>query len=265
MNLKPWLDDPDASQYVRDLLRVGQTEGPSVEDLERLAKRVAPAVGLAVLAAPDHALASGVAPANPAGFSPAGIAGKGLLSKLTASGMVKIVAVVGAVGAAALWWPARPPAAPSPAPAPGVEAKAVATELVEPPVAVPVVPQPAVREVPVPAAPKPVDKPRARVPKPVVPNEALPSVEPESELSLIRRAEALRTRPAQALQVLAEHRELYPSGALAQEREVLAIEALLRSGSRVQAEARAEALERRYPASPHLRRVRVLLDAPPAD
>jgi hypothetical protein len=51
----------------------------------------------------------------------------------------------------------------------------------------------------------------------------------------------------------------------AQERDVLAIEALIAAGRRPEAEARAKQLELAYPGSAHLRRVRVLLAAPASE
>lgn len=85
-----------------------------------------------------------------------------------------------------------------------------------------------------------------------------PSLPPPSELSLIERAEASRARPGEALAFLAKHEEVYPRGALAQEREVLAIELLLKAGKLGRAETRAERFEDAYPRSAHLPRLRAL-------
>jgi hypothetical protein len=51
----------------------------------------------------------------------------------------------------------------------------------------------------------------------------------------------------------------FPGGVLAQEREVLAIEALARAGQRAAATARAEAFLQAYPTSPHATKVRGFL------
>ena len=56
------------------------------------------------------------------------------------------------------------------------------------------------------------------------------------------------------------HARRFPSGALVEERERLAIEALLRLGRRTDAEARAERFHRRFPRSVQWPRVRELLD-----
>jgi hypothetical protein len=87
-----------------------------------------------------------------------------------------------------------------------------------------------------------------------------PAAELPSELSLIQQAEAARHRGVQALQLLATHERLYPQGALAQEREVLAIELLLKIGKPDQARARAARFQRSHPSSAHLPRVRALLE-----
>jgi outer membrane protein assembly factor BamD (BamD/ComL family) len=65
--------------------------------------------------------------------------------------------------------------------------------------------------------------------------------------------------PAEALRALEEHRARFPQGTFAQEREVLAIEALVRLGRRAEAEARAAAFARQFPGSAHRRRIAVLL------
>ncbi|MET0792442.1 MAG: hypothetical protein ABW061_13055, partial [Polyangiaceae bacterium] len=64
---------------------------------------------------------------------------------------------------------------------------------------------------------------------------------------------------AAALVLAAEHAREFPAGVLTQEREVIAIDALLRLGRRSEAEARAASFHRQFPASAHGRRVDVLL------
>jgi len=74
----------------------------------------------------------------------------------------------------------------------------------------------------------------------------------ESELDLMRDAKAaLPVDPNQALSILNRHAKLYPSGVLAQEREVLAIDALLRLGRKSEASARAARFSSNYPTSAH--------------
>ena len=86
-----------------------------------------------------------------------------------------------------------------------------------------------------------------------------PAPAPESELSLLKRArEATQSNPAQALALSSEHAKLYPGGALEQEREVIAIDALLRLGRRTEAAKRAGQFQERYPGSAHARRLSTL-------
>ncbi|MCS6902525.1 MAG: outer membrane protein assembly factor BamD [Myxococcales bacterium] len=81
------------------------------------------------------------------------------------------------------------------------------------------------------------------------------------EARLVREADqALRRGDAgSALKTLEELRQRFPGGVLGQEREVLTIEALSRSGQGAQASARAEAFLVRNPASPFAERVRLLV------
>lgn len=79
---------------------------------------------------------------------------------------------------------------------------------------------------------------------------------PGTELELLRAAEAvLRDAPLAALARTDDHLRAYPAGLLAQERELLAIDALVRLGRRAPAEERARRFENRYPDSPLRRRL----------
>lgn len=98
---------------------------------------------------------------------------------------------------------------------------------------------------------------------------AVPSVDPQpseeptrppSELGLLAEARSvLRSSPAQTLRLTDEHRARFGGGALVEEREVLAIEALIRLGRRPQAASRAERFHHRYPRSIHAGRIAVVL------
>lgn len=80
---------------------------------------------------------------------------------------------------------------------------------------------------------------------------------PPTEISLLRSAQvALQARPREAFQLTQQHRKLYPSGVFAQERDALAIQALMRSGDTEQARSLAQAFIRSYPSSPHAHRFR---------
>jgi hypothetical protein len=89
---------------------------------------------------------------------------------------------------------------------------------------------------------------------------AQPAEAQASEWQLVRQArEALGGDPGASLRLTAEHARLYPHGALAQEREVIAIDALVRLGRRDDAKARAEALLRRFPETAHRAHIEALL------
>jgi hypothetical protein len=132
---------------------------------------------------------------------------------------------------------------------------------------------PVVATVVAPAAP-PSAAPVAE-PTPVVSVEALPSApsearrpppraeepaDPGDELALLEDARrALATDPAHALALADAHAKRFRKPSLAQERERLAIDALVRLRRPAEAEARARAFEAAYPDSPHLARVRALV------
>lgn len=78
-----------------------------------------------------------------------------------------------------------------------------------------------------------------------------------NELALLQSAQAaLAARPRQAFQLTQEHRKLYPKGEFAQERDALAIQALMRAGETENARNLAEAFIRSYPGSPNAHRFR---------
>ncbi|MEQ9081142.1 MAG: hypothetical protein RLP09_45180 [Sandaracinaceae bacterium] len=101
-------------------------------------------------------------------------------------------------------------------------------------------------------------------PRPEPPPPSAPTPSPASALSetdLIDRAQrALATSPRAALRWAGRHQRRYPEGALTQERELIAIEALSRSGSPAAARTRADAFLSRWPHSAHAPRVRSLVD-----
>jgi|GEM_PF-1727945 len=84
------------------------------------------------------------------------------------------------------------------------------------------------------------------------------AADPESvtEESLLRRAHAaISSNPREAVALTVEHARQFPSGVLAQEREVIAVEALSRLGRAGEARARAAALYATYPDSAYRQRV----------
>lgn len=133
--------------------------------------------------------------------------------------------------------------------------------VVSTPSVVPVAPAPVQRTSPAPAS--------ARQARRAMP--ASKAVAPEQELSLLRRSHAaLADNAGLALAFAQEHERQYSRGIFAQERELLAIEALVRLGYTALAIERAKRFLDRYPESPHAVRVRAVLPrirpaSPPAD
>jgi hypothetical protein len=67
--------------------------------------------------------------------------------------------------------------------------------------------------------------------------------------------QSLSTNPARALALTEEHRRRFPRGALAQEREVIAIDALGRLGRGGEADRRSKAFGAQNPGTIHRRTV----------
>ncbi|WP_438023385.1 hypothetical protein [Sorangium sp. So ce233] len=87
---------------------------------------------------------------------------------------------------------------------------------------------------------------------------ALPDA--ETELGLLQRAqEALAARPAEALALADAHLARFPGGALAQEREVIAVGALKALGRDGEALARANRFIASHPSSAYRRRLEILV------
>lgn len=82
------------------------------------------------------------------------------------------------------------------------------------------------------------------------------------EIELVDRADvALRGGDARgALELARQHAERCPNGVFVQERERVAIEALARLDRTSEVRARAVAFEKRFPSSPHIRRIRSLAE-----
>jgi hypothetical protein len=93
---------------------------------------------------------------------------------------------------------------------------------------------------------------------------AAPVPAPETEVALLSRAqEALARDPARALELVGEHERRFDTGLLVQEREVIAVEALVKLGRTSEAATRAAAFHTRFPRSAHGRRVDLLVHAGP--
>jgi hypothetical protein len=207
----------------QSLLRAASSNLPTRRQLDHLASRLAPVV----TAAPA---ASSLLPWVVAGVVVLGAAGAVLLGRDRAS---------------------SPPVA-STAP---VEIRSE-----PPPAPVPIAVTPTmIVEEPKPAPARPLVKKKHKEPKPEVAVPA-PTQKPR-EMDLLGPAhEAVAKREhARALELVARHMELYPSGALTEEREAVAIEALWRLG-RDEARTRFDQFVVKYPRSGYRRRLERLLE-----
>jgi hypothetical protein len=134
------------------------------------------------------------------------------------------------------------------------------------PAPAPLTPSTAVRPLPrvQPPAERALEPPSVEVPPVELNHEPKKSPPPVAstwdEPQLIERArKALGSEPRRALFLALEHQRRFPSGALATERDLIALEALARSGQTAEAARRGKAFIARYPNSIHLPRVRALL------
>jgi hypothetical protein len=264
----PPLTDPSAGApaLVRDAIAGARARMPSPDDLARVAARLP-------LGPPPAGPHGGAPHASPVSAVPAPAA-----STPSVLSSALIGAALGAVvaGASFLWDARRPPPPPA---APLPEATAVDTKArpieVPPtspaPVHLPAAAAPA-RET---AAPRPVQAPALAPsgaaptgpepdPAPVAAREGAgapaPVEDAETEVHLLGRAqEAIRTSPAEALALAERHAARFPGGALAQEREVVAVEALIRLGRRGEAQARVARFVQAFPGSLHRSRLEALV------
>lgn len=82
-----------------------------------------------------------------------------------------------------------------------------------------------------------------------------------TELELLRDARlALKQSPSRALALTEQHAQLYPGGKLSQERELIAISALVALGRRTAALSRGARFEQSFPTSPYRKQVGDLLN-----
>ncbi len=237
----------DPEGMVRALVDAAR-EGPSPDEVGRLRARLVPQ-----LQPPP--------PATPA--SPAS-SGAGLV------GMVLLVGSLAAGGAAFLALRAEPE------PAPGRPHQVREAPLAAP--AAPAVSEPVSSAPPAPLAPRRI-RPRSHgstpegavSPAPLAPATAValvappapPAAVPEGpdEVALLREAQDLiHSSPQGSLARVAEHERRFPNGVLTQEREVIAVEALVRVGHHAAARTRADRFLARYPRSALRRKVEELLE-----
>ncbi|QDF02075.1 hypothetical protein [Myxococcus xanthus] len=262
-------ESSDASPELRELLGSALDDGPSAAQLASLAARLAP------LQPPPAPAAPSPAPVAPASEPLAG--GATVATGLKLKVLVGVAALTGAVGsfqAGRVYERAQPPTVaqaqretpPVERPRSEVPAEVVvsAPPVAEAPTPRPEPAAPIVERAPAPVAPR--TSPPQALQKPVVepPPEARAASPEDEELLLIDDAHRALQRGAaeEALSLLRGHASRFQAGTLAQEREVLAIEALVLLGRRAEAQQRAEDFQAKHPTSSHLVRLQKLLRPP---
>jgi hypothetical protein len=259
--------DSEATSELRGLLELTRLDEPTPEQLASLAARLEPAWGPAD-SAPSGTSEPGSTSAPSASGGVASATASGLKLKVLAS-LVVAGLVGGSFQAGRLFERERAPTVlgehredrPGPLPEPP-RAEAAPSLPARPRLA------PAPDGV---AAPPPSVKRRAGTP-PRVATQAPPPPPPapaavtqpalvDEELTLLESAyQAIQQGDAAAALSSAEkHAARFAAGALAQEREVLIVDALVRLGRRTEAETRADAFRARYPTSTHLVRLQNIL------
>jgi hypothetical protein len=238
-----WGDpDSDAPGELAAAIRKLRTGRGSAQQVEALGRRLAPQLGTPVVA-------GGVAAVSP------WIKAAGALLLSAAIGFYALTRMAQTEPTAAAPPPAKPATAAedtSPAPAIATPTPVPGTPSAQP------VPEPVLQQQPRPRA---ASKPRATPATDTTANAPAPSPVPERELVLLQRSQsALDRDPSAALSLAEQHARDYPHGVFAQEREILAIEALLKLKQRPAALTRAEQFLRHHPESPHSTRVRALLE-----
>jgi hypothetical protein len=224
-------------------LRRARERGPSGEQ----AARMRAALGLAPAPA---------TPPQPAPSEPATAVRTSWL-KLIAGGLLTIAVALGIWHGAVRGPHVEPPIATDPQPAPQLAPANVDPATAAAPAATPPIPLETRGGAGAASAHPHRTAPRVNRGAPA----ARASADPGAELVLLRRAKAdARSAPAHALRLVAEHEQRFPNGVLVEEREVIAIEALLASGQRAASEARAARFFKRFPNSAHARRVHALLE-----
>jgi len=223
----PRLLDPGSGtpEELRSLFAAGAEDFPTDAELAALATKLGPTLG------------------------PSAATGSTGTGSSVATSLKVGLAALAAAGIAALVLSQRAPtehAAPSAVTARGPEANPVAPSA-------PAAPAPSPSEPPA-GVPAPEAPPPSAASAPAVIPPAFRPAETEAEY-LERARGALVKSPALALALANQHRSRFPYGVLAQEREVIAIEALKRLGRSADAERRIGDFASRYPNSAYRKKL----------
>lgn len=237
---------------VRDALDAERSpDDAEAARLARIEAKLLAALGAApVLVTPPAAEARPTNQPLPPAETPAAPAPPAPSSWLGAKGAAAAGAAAIVIGVA--FFLSRPSSAPSASPAPRS-----APAIVEPApnVAEPASAPPSIKTVSpseLPTAIEPPTKPAPSGRENTTASAAASSVTDTEEIALLGRAhDALRGSPAQSLELCREHEKKFPSGRFSQEREAVAIEALVHLGRRDEAAKRWSSFQSRFPGSSH--------------
>jgi hypothetical protein len=228
----PRLAEGGDSVELQGLFQDARSDLPSDQTLDRMLARLGPIAGAGAALAGDAVLAG------------ANTASQAATTSTVAGSIAKLVAVVAGAGLIAggvAVFTSKGDAGEKAAPA--VTAPKAPAE-VAPPAPVPAPPPAAASDesLPEPAAPAKAGRAESKVETDTV----------KAEAALLERARSLATHnPRQALAITREHARRFPNGLLAQEREVIAIEALRKLGREDEAGKRASEFRESYPGSAH--------------
>jgi hypothetical protein len=227
----PRLVEGGGSPELQGLFENARGDLPSPKTLERVLTRLGPIAGAGAALAGDAVLAG----ANTATQAATTSTVTGTIGKLVA-----VIAGAGLIaGGAALVVSSSDGKKP---PGPAMTAPKANSEVAPAPAAVAPPAAPSEEAAPSPAAPAKASRADDK------------SDTVKAEAALLERARALSANnPRQALAITREHARRFPHGLLAQEREVIAIEALRKLGRDDEAGQRASKFRESYPGSAHQR------------
>lgn len=247
--LQRWMDaGPNLPEVLSEAVRAARCDGPTEQQLQRILERAATAPS------------AGTSTALP-----------GSWSTFFAAGVVLLAAI------ATLWMQAAPrsnrPATPAQAKQHARDVHTVDASKVEPALRVmPAPPLSAASIMPDTRSTPPARFSRARTTSKPPPSAAgsgpgerhtqpaAPAADPTAEIRLLQAAQRdLARAPARAYQRLIEHEQRFQASVFVEEREALAVEALVRMGRATEARSRAQDFRRRFPNSAYWRRINAVL------
>ncbi|MBS2017081.1 MAG: hypothetical protein JST00_29615 [Deltaproteobacteria bacterium] len=259
---------PSLRGVVRDALEAERAvDDTEAARLARIEAKLLAAIGAApVLGAPPADPPSPVAPPAappPVPAAPSTAPGSGASSWLGAKGAIGLGAAAVVIGVALLSRPAETNPAPVSPPSTSILPPTLVTPANEPAAAPTVIKTVSPSELPTVA--EPVAKPAPSARETGSASAASGGTDTEEIALLARAHEALRGSPAASLELCREHEKKFANGHFSQEREAVAIEALVYLGRRAEAEKRWSSFRARFPGSSHRVHLESLFSAPEAD